>query len=91
MAATIGNIYTLQPDDINGMNALVDTTLNRETSGYISPYSANNSSTKNKLLGACGTVEDVNSKPGNFLGGGLIGLLIAYAIRPRKRTVLVRY
>lgn len=91
MAATLGSVSTLQPDDINGMNALVDETIKRQSGGYISPYSNQNTETKNKVVSACGSVEEVNSGPGNFLGAGIIGLLVAYAIRPRKRKVLVRY
>jgi predicted Zn-dependent protease with MMP-like domain len=91
MAASIGSLTELQPDDISGMNALIDATLQRQGSGYVSPLSANNSQTSNKLFSGCGTIEEVNSSPKNFLGGGIIGLLVAFALKPRKRKDLVRY
>jgi hypothetical protein len=91
MAPVLGAVSTLQPDDVSGMNALVDETLKRQGSGYVSPYSVNNQQNSNKLFAGCGSVEEVNSGPGNFIGAGLLGLLIAYAFRPRKRTVLIKY
>lgn len=91
MAAMLGSIYTLQPDDIKGMNALVDETIRRQTSGYVSPYSSNNSQDNNKLTSACGSVEEVNSGPKNFIGAGIMGLLIAYTLRPKKHKKTVKY
>ena len=92
MEANLGSVSTLQPDDIAGMNALVDSTLERQGGGYISPYSTTNSSSSNKLFSGCGTIQEVNSSPGNFLGTGFLGLLIAYVLRPRtkKAKVLVK-
>ena len=92
MAASLGSVNTLQADDVSGINALVDETLRRQSTGYISPYSANTQQTNNKLLGGCGSVEDVSSSgPKNFMGAGALGLLIAYALRPRKRKALIKY
>jgi hypothetical protein len=81
----------LQPDDISGMNALVDETIKRQTSEYTSPYTANSDQSNNKLVTGCGSVEEVNSGPKNFLGAGVLGVLIAYAFRPRKRKDLIKY
>lgn len=91
MAPVLGSVTTLQPDDISGMNALVDTTLSRQGSGYISPYSTNGQQNNNKLVAGCGSVQEVNSGPANFLGTGVLGLLLAYAFRPRKRKILLKY
>lgn len=91
MAASLGSVNVLQPDDINGMNALVDETIKRQTSGYTSPYSSNSAPTNNKLISGCGSIKEVNSDPGNFMGAGIIGLLVAYAVRPRKRKILIKY
>jgi hypothetical protein len=91
MAATIGTLSTLQADDISGMNALVDETLKRQGSGYISPLSTTNSPTSNKLISGCGTVEEVNSSPKNYLGAGFLGLILAYIFKPRKKKSLIKY
>ena len=97
MAANLSSLSTLQPDDIQGVNAVVDETLRRQSTGYVSPYSTTTSE-KNGLLPACGTVEDVGtgSGPGNgasnFIGSLLIGLLgIVLANKKKRRNVLVRY
>lgn len=91
MAATLGSVSTLQPDDISGMNALIDETIKRQTGGYTSPYSNNTAPTKNKLISGCGSIDEVNSGPKNFLGAGILGLLVAYIARPRKRKILIKY
>ncbi len=91
MAATIGSITTLQDDDVAGINAVVDETLKRQSSGYISPLSVQESK---KGLAACGSVEDISksSKPGsgmtNFFGSLLIGfaaILLAHRLESRRR------
>jgi hypothetical protein len=80
MAANLSSLSSLQPDDIAGINALVDETMRRESIGYISPYSRS-SSQKNTLLPTCGTVEDISNDKGpsngaaNFFGSLLLGLL----------------
>ncbi len=80
MAANLSSLSSLQPDDIAGINALVDETIKRESVGYISPYSKS-SSQKNTLLPTCGTVEDISNDKGssngasNFFGSLLVGLL----------------
>ncbi|MDO9182175.1 MAG: matrixin family metalloprotease [Bacteriovorax sp.] len=95
MAASLSSLSTLQPDDIQGVNAVVDETLRRQATGYVSPYSTTTSE-KSGLLPACGTVEDIgNGKgpkngPGNFIGSLLIGFLgIALANTRKKQMVLV--
>ena len=91
MAPMIGNITTLQPDDIQGMSALVSETHSRQSTGYISPFSTTNSQGSNGIMSACGTVEEVNSSPKNFLGALSLGVLIAYICIPRNRKKIVKY
>jgi hypothetical protein len=88
MYPTVSSNYTLQADDVQGMNALVDETLRRQEVGYVSPYAAS-SSTKNGFA-ACGTVDDISRKSGpkgngmQFVFTVALGLLMASAIRWRK-------
>ena len=98
MAANLSSLSTLQPDDIQGVNAVVDETIRRQSTGYISPYSAT-TTTKGP---ACGTIEDIskNDNDGsgpnrgatNFMGSLIIGFLgIALVKRKKNQSVLVRY
>jgi hypothetical protein len=97
MAANLSSLTTLQPDDIQGVNAVVDETIRRQSTGYVSPYSVTTSE-KNGLLPACGTVEDIGNGKGpkngtsNFVGSLLIGFLaIAFANKRKKQSVFIRY
>jgi hypothetical protein len=97
MAANLTSLTTLQPDDIQGVNAVVDETIRRQSTGYVSPYSATETQ-KNGLLPACGTVEDIGNGKGpkngaiNFIGSLLIGFLgIAFTNNRKKQRLLVRY
>jgi hypothetical protein len=82
MAATMSNITTLQQDDIDGMIALVDSTLKRQESGYVSPLSISSGKGGSKLMAGCGSIDDASSTPKNFMGAMLIGLLITYILKP---------
>lgn len=100
MAASLGGITTLQPDDVQGVNAVVDENIRRQATGYVSPYSVQESQ---KKFGACGTVEDISKSGGgsggngvaNFLGSLLIGMMTMAAARKvrggEKQKVYVRY
>lgn len=97
MAANLTSLTTLQPDDIEGVNALVDETIKRQSSGYTSPYSAT-SNEKNSLVPACGTIEDLGNGQGpkngasNFIGSLLFGLLgIALVAKRKKQRLTLRY
>lgn len=97
MAASLSNLTTLQSDDIEGVNAVIDETIRRQSTGYISPYSAT-SSEKNGIVPACGTIEDIGNGKGpkngssNFLGSLFIGFLaIAFATKKKKQIFIVRY
>lgn len=89
MYPSIGTTTSLQPDDIEGMNALVDQTLNRQSTGYISPYSTTTSTNK---IAACGTVEDIARNNGdrgsnsmtNFMGAILMGIGITFVSKKIK-------
>ena len=96
MAATIGSITTLQDDDIAGINAVVDETMKRQSSGFISPLAVQESK---KGLAACGTVEDISNSSGsgrgmtNFFGSLLVGfmaMIFASRIEYRRRFSLVK-
>lgn len=97
MAANLSSLTALQPDDIQGVNAVVDETIKRQSTGYISPYSATSTEEKS-LLPTCGTVEDSGNGPGpkngaiNFMISGFIGFLgIALANKRKKTRLLVSY
>lgn len=97
MAANLSNLSALQADDIEGVNAVVNETINRQATHYVSPYMA--ASVENKrLIPACGTIEDIGNAQGpkngtsNFIGSLFIGFLVISLTRSvKKRIVLVRY
>ena len=95
MAANLTTLTSLQPDDIQGVNAIVDETLRRQSTGYVSPYSA--STEKKGLVSACGTIEDQGdgkgpgNGPQNFIGSIFTGFLVASFIKfTKKQRVLLR-
>lgn len=93
MAPNLSSISTLQPDDIEGVNAVVDETMRRQSTGYVSPYSTT-STQKNSLIPACGTVEDIGNGSGpqngagNFIGSLLVGFLGIAIAKKRSRVEL---
>lgn len=98
MAANLSSLTTLQPDDIQGVNAIVDETIRRQATGYVSPYSA--TTEKNGLGPACGSIEEIGkgSGPGggnaaaNFLGALLLGFIfVALTGKKTKATKAVRF
>ena len=97
MAASLGTANSLQSDDIQGVNAVVDETLKRQSTGYVSPLS-----TQEKKVAACGTIEDISKNSGgsggaiaNFLGSLITGMLLIAAIgvleKNRRQKVLIKY
>ncbi len=95
MAASLGSVSTLQSDDIQGINAVVDETIRRQSSGFISPFAS-----REEKVAACGSVEDIakkggGSSGGNFLGSLLFGfvsmMLFGRLGNKKKEKVLVRY
>jgi len=97
MAPSLSSISELQPDDIQGVNAIVDETIRRQTTGYVSPY-AIATSEKKGLIPACGTVEDRGAENGpsngayNFIGSLLIGILaVTLADKKKRQIVLIGY
>lgn len=98
MAANLSTLTTLQQDDIQGINAVVDETIRRQSTGYVSPLASSSSSQKNGLVPTCGTIEDVGNGKGpsngasNFVGSLFIGFLaIAFIKRRKKQSFFVRY
>lgn len=98
MAPSLGSTASLQPDDIKGMNALVDETINRQATGYVSPLVA----TQEKKVAACGSIEDISKNSGgsggamaNFLGSLIFGMMFIAVIgrmqKLRRQKVLIRY
>ncbi len=77
MYPSLNSSSTLQDDDIVGMNALVSSTINRQTSGYVSPYST--SGEKKSAIAACGTIKDIDKdgNSGNFLGSIIFGIFLS--------------
>lgn len=98
MAPTLTSLPSLQPDDIQGVNALVDETLHRQSSGYVSPYSAVTSEKKG-LVPACGTIEDIGHGGGsdngnaatNFIGALMLGFVFIALARKKKLSASVRF
>lgn len=86
MAPSLGSVANLQADDVQGMNALVDETINRQSSGYISSFASSEKS--EKKVAACGSIEDISKNSNgsihsgmmNFLGSLLIGLMLIVLI-----------
>ena len=71
MAASLGSVSTLQADDIQGVNAVVDETIRRQSTGFVSPFS-----TREEKVAACGSVEDIAKKGGGSSGGNFVGSLL---------------
>ncbi len=100
MAPNLATFSTLQPDDIEGINAIVDETLKRQASGYASPYSQANTE-KKSAAPACGTIEDIGNGNGNgkgpkngtsnFVGSLLVGFFAIAVSRRGKKSILIRY
>lgn len=97
MAASLGSVNALQSDDIQGINAVVDETMKRQSTGYVSPLS-----TQEKKVAACGTIEDISKNSNgsggamaNFLGSLIIGMMLIAFIgkieKSRRQKVFVRY
>lgn len=97
MAASLGSVSRLQSDDIQGMNALMDETINRQATGYVSPLAASE-----KKVAACGSIEDISKNSGgsggamaNFLGSLIVGMMFIAVIgkmeKSRRQKVFVRY
>lgn len=98
MAANLGSTSTLQSDDIKGINAVVDETLSRQATGYVSPLVA----TQEKKVAACGSIEDISKNSGgsggamaNFIGSLMLGMMFIAVIgrmqKIKRQKVLVRY
>lgn len=80
MAPSLSSATSLQNDDVLGMNSIVDETLYRQATGFVSPLSQSEESNGSKIL-ACGTVTLGNGDgPSNgtksFIFSILIGLMI---------------
>lgn len=97
MAASLGTANSLQSDDIQGVNAVVDETIRRQSTGYVSPLSS-----QEKKVAACGTIEDISKNSGgsggamaNFLGSLICGMMLIAFIgkieKNRRQKVLIKY
>lgn len=99
MAPSLGAAVNLQSDDIDGVNAVIDETMRRQSTGYVSPLST---STSEKKVAACGTIEDISKNSGgsggamaNFLGSLMVGLMLIAIVgkleKTRRQKGFVRY
>ena len=97
MAPSLGSVASLQNDDVQGMSAIIDETLSRQSQGFISPLSSSEQKTA-----ACGSIEDISKSSNgsggamaNFLGSLMVGLMLIVMIgkleRMRRQKVVVRY
>ena len=97
MAASLAAVTSLQSDDVKGMNALMDETLSRQSTGFTSPLAA-----KEEKVAACGSIEDISKNSNgsggamaNFLGSLIVGLMLIAMIgkleKTRRQKILVRY
>lgn len=86
MGASLSAISTLQSDDIQGMNALLDDTHNKQQTGFVAQQTEKSESNK---IAACGTVENISSGGSSggihFLQSLIMGLLLAIFARILKR------
>ncbi len=74
MAPTISGTSSLQADDVNGMNALIDETLRRQSTGFVSEF-ASVRENDSDAFGTCGTIDlDGESRGG---GGGSLSFIIS--------------
>jgi len=98
MAASLTSLTSLQADDIQGVNAIVDETIHRQSTGYTSPYSV--TTEKKGIVPACGTIEDISRGNGtgngnaatNFVGALIIGFaVVALGRRKNKSSAFVRF
>lgn len=81
MAASLSSTNVLSQDDIDGINAVVNETITRQATGFVSALSP-----KEEKVVACGTVENldkggrgINSLT-NFVGSLILGLLAITAL-----------
>ncbi|MBC7428060.1 MAG: matrixin family metalloprotease [Bacteriovorax sp.] len=97
MAASLGTVTQLQPDDIQGANAVIDETLRRQSVGFVSPLAASE-----KKVAACGSVEDISKSSGgsggamaNFMGSLIFGMLVIAVIgkaeKLKRQKVFIKY
>lgn len=83
MAPNIGEIKYLGYDDIDGLHAVVDETINRQESGFVSTYSEPYSKVSSAAINNCGGMaiadDGIGSKRNDFSGfwlSALFGLVI---------------
>lgn len=93
MAASLSGVRSLNYDDIQGINAIVDETLSRQSRGYVSPYS-----TSEEKVAACGSVAFISSGGGsggngvvNFLGSLLIGIAAIALGKKLNQSKTIKY
>lgn len=86
MAANLSSVNRLSQDDIDGVNAIVNETISRQSTGFISAFAP-----KEEKVAACGSIEDVSKNgPGsnsltNFIGSLIIGLMAITVINTQTK------
>ncbi len=76
MQAFVGQIDHLTQDDVDGGNAIVDETLNRQSSGFVAKSTADVKDGATKMVG-CGSIQLVESGGG---GSGIMAPLLSFLI-----------
>ncbi len=84
MYRSLSNIYSLNYDDVQAANEAVDSMVNKQATGYVSPYS-----TSEEKVAACGSVVDISGKGpgggnGSFVFSLLLGVVLALSAKARK-------
>lgn len=89
MAPYVGSLNSLQYDDIQGMNSLVDSTRNRQATGYVSPVVASREENAAQFA-ACGSIGGLSGGsssggPGGQFNISLLAGLIIFLIRTNRK------
>lgn len=84
MYRSLSNIYSLNYDDIQAANEAIDSMVNKQATGYVSPYS-----TSEEKVAACGSVVDISGKGpgggnGSFIISLLLGVVMALSAKAKK-------
>lgn len=84
MYRSLSSVYSLNYDDSQAANEAINSMVNKQANGYVSPYS-----TSEEKVAACGSVVDIS---GNGPGGGsgsfifslFLGVCVAFASKTRR-------
>lgn len=84
MNANLSSLYRLTEDDINGAIEIVNDTLYKQSTNYISPYYSKKLD-KKSLIAGCGSIENQKSNGSyDFVISLLFGILILFGLRTKE-------